>query len=892
MRRSDACKPWLRTVARLALVALLAVVGGLVAWPDGAAALPGDAAATGIVADLDITPAGQDTVQVDLSRGSVNSPPEGAAVLLGAAADIVATFPEIGLYAVVDADAVRTASNSTAAITNASAEVTAARIRIPGLPLGDPLVETDEVGATADCPTGGPATADVSPPTVLQVGGVDVILDVNGEAVVTLPDGTGTVGIDVDSVTTTTLNGAAVALVATIDVDDPETVTASGTVTLAAASCQGRPLVAPTATSLTPAFGPVSGGTAVTVTGSSFIPGGTSVTIGGITIPPAEVTVNDAGTTALFTTAAHAAGTVDVVVSTLGGSTAPLDFSYVPVPTAASLTPAAGPTAGGTEVTVSGTGFVAGETSLTIGGLTVSTAQVTVSADGTLLTFTTPAHAASTVDVVVSTPGGSTAPLDFSYVPVPTAASLTPATGPTAGGTEVTVSGTDFVAGQTTVTIGGITIPAGEVTVGAGGTSLAITTPAHAAGIVEVVVSTPGGSSGLLGFTYIPPPPTATSLAPAFGPTAGGTEVTVSGTDFVDGQTTVTIGGVTIPAGEVTVAAGGTSLTFTAPAHPAGTVDVVVTTTGGGTGPLDFSYVAAPVAATINPGFGPVVGGTAVTVTGTDFVAGQTTVTTGGVTIPAGEVTVGAGGTSLTYTTPAHAAGTVDIVVTTPGGAAPPLEFTYYPVPTASSLAPAFGPLAGGTAVTVTGTGFVAGQTTVTIGGRTIPAAEVTVNGTGTAARFTTPAHAAGTVEVVVTTPGGGPAGPLDFAYVPVPVVDSISPTSGPAEILVEIRGSGFIPGHTVVVVGSRVLPADEVTVGDEGTLLTFRIPSGSGTVDVVVRTPGGTTEPLRFRYAAGSGSLPGTGIDTRGLGALALSCLLAGGILVGLTRRRQRPRA
>jgi hypothetical protein len=55
--------------------------------------------------------------------------------------------------------------------------------------------------------------------------------------------------------------------------------------------------------------------------------------------------------------------------------------------------------------------------------------------------------------------------------------------------------------------------------------------------------------------------------------------------------------------------------------------------------------------------------------------------------------------------------------------------------------------------VTVTGTGFVPGDSTVTIGGVTIPADQVTVT-SPTTLRFVTPAGAAGAVDVTVTTDG------------------------------------------------------------------------------------------------------------------------------------------
>ncbi|MGI8757644.1 MAG: IPT/TIG domain-containing protein, partial [Acidimicrobiales bacterium] len=44
------------------------------------------------------------------------------------------------------------------------------------------------------------------------------------------------------------------------------------------------------------------------------------------------------------------------------------------------------------------------------------------------------------------------------------------------------------------------------------------------------------------------------------------------------------------------------------------------------------------------------------------------------------------------------------------------------PLPTATGINPNQGPTTGGTPVTITGTGFIPGQTTVTIGGNTVPA--------------------------------------------------------------------------------------------------------------------------------------------------------------------------
>ncbi len=70
-------------------------------------------------------------------------------------------------------------------------------------------------------------------------------------------------------------------------------------------------------------------------------------------------------------------------------------------------------------------------------------------------------------------------------------------------------------------------------------------------------------------------------------------------------------------------------------------------TTAGGTDTLTgaYEFVAAPTTTDITPQFGPIAGGTPVTITGTGFEAG-TTVTFGGT--PATNIAVDPGGTFVT----------------------------------------------------------------------------------------------------------------------------------------------------------------------------------------------------------------------------------------------------
>ncbi len=68
--------------------------------------------------------------------------------------------------------------------------------------------------------------------------------------------------------------------------------------------------------------------------------------------------------------------------------------------------------------------------------------------------------------------------------------------------------------------------------------------------------------------------------------------------------------------------------------------------------------------------------------------------------------------TRLTATVPANRAGSDTVVVTALGGASTvDGSFTYLAVPTVTGVNPTAGKLAGGTLVTVTGTGFATGAT-------------------------------------------------------------------------------------------------------------------------------------------------------------------------------------
>ena len=170
--------------------------------------------------------------------------------------------------------------------------------------------------------------------------------------------------------------------------------------------------------SISPTEGSSAGGTDVVITGTGFFArrgqAAATVTIDGNRV---YATVFDASTIR-FRMPAHAAGKVDVtVIGPLGQPQAsvPGGYTYVPLPppdppVITELLPNIGSTGGGTPMTIRGTGFEW---------------PLTVTIDGIVTAFdaewdiylSTPAHAAGTVDVMVTNPDGQSGTARFTYAP-------------------------------------------------------------------------------------------------------------------------------------------------------------------------------------------------------------------------------------------------------------------------------------------------------------------------------------------------------------------------------------------------------------------------------------------------------------------------------------------
>lgn len=94
-------------------------------------------------------------------------------------------------------------------------------------------------------------------------------------------------------------------------------------------------------------------------------------------------------------------------------------YGSPPPPSVTSITPAGGPSAGGTSVTINGT-YLNDAQTVTFGGMGASGS---VDAEGTSATVTSPPHASGLVNVIVTTYWGvsaATSADEFTYAPVPT----------------------------------------------------------------------------------------------------------------------------------------------------------------------------------------------------------------------------------------------------------------------------------------------------------------------------------------------------------------------------------------------------------------------------------------------------------------------------------------
>lgn len=270
------------------------------------------------------------------------------------------------------------------------------------------------------------------------------------------------------------------------------------------------------------------------------------------------------------------------------------------------------------------------------------------------------------------------------------------------------------------------------------------------------------------------------------------------------------------------------------------------------------AWAGTPTATGVSPTSGPTGGGTVVTITGSDF-DNATAVVFGSAQGTSLSIVTD---TLLKVTTPSGSPGAVPVTVTTTDGSADaPNDFTYQAAPTVSTLSINRGPTSGGTIVTITGTGFT-GVTNVSIGG----VAAATVFDSATTITAQTAAHAAGVVDVSVTTPGGTGTLPDAFTYTSPVVITTGSPSgttvgSAYSQLNTAAGGTGtltFALATGALPTGTSLNPTTGVVTGTLTAAGTFtyviKVTDGANdtatgsTVSVTVGAP-----PLALSPASGT---------------------------------------
>lgn len=186
-------------------------------------------------------------------------------------------------------------------------------------------------------------------------------------------------------------------------------------------------------------------------------------------------------------------------------------------------------------------------------------------------------------------------------------------------------------------------------------------------------------------------------------------------------------------------------------------------------------------------------------------------------------------------------------IIARTAGALPPT-----PTPTLTSLTPNTGSTAGGATITVVGTNFIFGATTVNVDGTSVP---MTVTST-TGGTFTLPAHAAGAVNVTVTTVGGT-SGTQTFTY-SAPTVPGI-PTG-----LLSTAGDGSVAlSWTVPASNGGSAITDYIvqwrTTSGPGSWNTF----ADGTSTATTATVTGLTNGTSYDFQVAAVNAIGTGTYT-----------------------------
>ena len=578
-----------------------------------------------------------------------------------------------------------------------------------------------------------------------------------------------------------------------------------------------------------PPRGGAAGGTNVLIQGSGFIrdfaTSGTQAkrvtTLKLGSNPVIDYQIIDDETLELRTPPGTAGNTHVTISNPLGNFTCNSCFTYYDELIVTGIAPKEGPLAGGNEVTLNGQGFT-NDVEVLFGSF--SSPKVTFVSSKQLKAIVPRGSMADLVDITVYNKNGvAYARRTYQYFADLRLTGVAPLTGPLAGGTPVTLTGTGFT-GLTAVKFGAND---GTALTVVSDTSATVVSPGGAAGAVDLTLTSPRDAwTAKHAFTYFDPAGTFTVFGVFPHVAKPGDTVTVTGQALNTAGLSISIGGVATTLGVRTFS----TAVVTVPARGAAPRrSDVVATAGAANATLMQGFTWRLGITGAAPSSGPSAGGTIATVTGTALPS-DALAFFGALAGTAGTVT---GETSLQVTTSAGSGGAAsDIRVREAADpeneAVLPAAFTFEEPLSIGRVQPERGALAGNTLVTVLGAGFRDG---VTFSFGAYKAKDVKIVDSHSATVRTPKGDAAGVVDVQVARltvhddlPGG-------FSYYdPRSISGGLSggPLTGTLNISVLDGTRGFygspVPLATVVLGTDPNTPYQGTT--DARGQLTFSDPS------------------------------------------------------------------
>ena len=563
------------------------------------------------------------------------------------------------------------------------------------------------------------------------------------------------------------------------------------------------------------------------------VPSSLIVTSGYEVVP---VTANSVGQATITTTlpAAYGGGVFTTSVNVYDGAVMVLSPASVSLPVggtatiSASMAPALTAPEGATLKT-SGTGAITAPTFISVDPGATATFTITGVRKGTVELVATlganRGNAATGITIDVIDP-----------LTTPSITQVSPANGPAAGGTNVTVNGANLRA-DCTIRFGGV--PALN-TAFVSASAMTATTPEHAAGAVDVALSCGADSFNYAsGFTYLAGAATLSAVSPSFGTTAGNTVVTITGTKIPSGCWPF-FGG--IPA-RAAIVNGPTEMIASTPAHPeAGTVPLLVRCTGATDVSLAnaFTYSSAAESAPVITGVDPLVGsaGKTITISGARFryddtVTFDTTIATTLTTSPGTHV----------VRVPELPLGRVSITVTEPGGRSsttgPIVTIVEPQPPQITAVSPTT--TRPGNELALDGSGFRPGYS-FAIGDE--PATLISLTYTRVVVRV--PQLGAGSYDVNILNAASKIAaiGPKVTVQAGGLAITRVAPGCITTEggVRMTINGTGFVSGAVVTFDGAVAAGA---TVSDAQTITLTVPPLPAGMPRILVTNPNGDSASL-----------------------------------------------